>query len=65
MNGDLLLFARQDEVETAWSVVDPFLREPSPVIPYAQGTWGPAEADRMGAVIGGWSRPQASSSGCT
>jgi len=65
MNGDPLLFARQDEVETAWSIVDPLLREPSPVHPYEQGTWGPAEADRMGAAIGGWSPPQASSSDCT
>lgn len=61
MNGDSLLFARQDEVETAWSIVDPLLREPSPVHPYDQGTWGPAAADRMGAVIGGWSPPHASS----
>lgn len=59
MGGDPLLFARQDEVETAWSIVDSLLREPPPVKPYAQGTWGPAEADRMGAAIGGWSRPRA------
>jgi len=64
MNGDPLLFARQDEVETAWSIVDPLLRDASPVIPYAQGTWGPAEADRMGEAIGGWSRPQAASGDC-
>jgi glucose-6-phosphate 1-dehydrogenase len=64
MAGDPLLFARQDEVETAWSVVDPLLREPSPVIPYAQGTWGPAEADPLGATIGGWSPPQASPGDC-
>jgi len=65
MNGDPLLFARQDEVETAWSIVESLLREPAPVNLYAQGTWGPAEADRMGAAIGGWSLPRASSSGCT
>ena len=64
MAGDPLLFARQDEVETAWSVVDPLLHEPPPVNLYAQGTWGPAEADRMGAAIGGWSRPQAASGDC-
>lgn len=61
MNGDPLLFARQDEVETAWGIVDSLLREPPPVIPYEQGTWGPDEADRMAAAIGGWSHPQASS----
>jgi len=63
MAGDPVLFARQDEVEAAWSIVDPLLREPSLVSPYAQGTWGPAEADRMGAAIGGWSVPRRSSSG--
>ena len=64
MAGDPLLFARQDEVETAWSVVDHLLFEPSPVIPYERGTWGPAEADRLGAAIGGWSAPQASPGDC-
>ncbi len=64
MAGDPLLFARQDEVETAWGIVDPLLSEPSPVIPYAQGTWGPAEADLLGAAIGGWSPPQASPGDC-
>jgi len=64
MNGDPLLFARQDEVETAWSIVDPLLHEPSPVHPYAPGAWGPAEADRMAEAIGGWSSPRAASSHC-
>lgn len=64
MHGDQLLFARQDEVETAWRIVDPLLREPSPLHPYAQGTWGPAEADRLGAAIGGWSSPQVSRGDC-
>jgi glucose-6-phosphate 1-dehydrogenase len=58
MNGDPLLFARQDEVETSWSIVDSLLREPSPVSLYTQGSWGPAEADCMGAAIGGWALPQ-------
>jgi glucose-6-phosphate 1-dehydrogenase len=64
MAGDALLFARQDEVETAWSIVDALVHEPFPVKPYARGSWGPAEADRMGAAIGGWSQPQASADDC-
>jgi len=65
MAGDPLLFARQDEVETAWSIVDSLLRDPAPAIPYAPGSWGPAEADSMAASIGGWSTPEARTSGGT
>jgi glucose-6-phosphate 1-dehydrogenase len=64
MNGDPLLFARQDEVETSWDIVDALLREPSPVSLYTQGRWGPAEADRMAEAIGGWACPQAASNDC-
>jgi glucose-6-phosphate 1-dehydrogenase len=27
---------------------------------YEPGTWGPAEADRLAADIGGWHNPEAS-----
>jgi glucose-6-phosphate 1-dehydrogenase len=64
MEGDPLLFARQDEVETAWRIVDPLLRDPNPVHEYAPGTWGPAEAERMADRIGGWSQPEASRGDC-
>ncbi len=47
MNGDPMLFVREDEVDAAWRVVDPILRGPSPVYGYAAGTWGPAEASRL------------------
>jgi len=40
-------FARQDVVETTWSVVQPALDVPGPVHPYFRGSWGPAEADRL------------------
>jgi len=45
--GETLLFAREDEVEAAWEVVDPVLRDHAPAIPYKQGTWGPPEADDL------------------
>jgi glucose-6-phosphate 1-dehydrogenase len=45
--GDRWLFARQDSVEAAWRVVDPVLGGEVPVLPYARGTWGPREADRL------------------
>ena len=45
--GEALLFAREDEVEAAWQVVDPVLHDHDPAIGYKPGTWGPAEADRL------------------
>lgn len=50
--GDATLFTRSDEVEAAWSVIDPVLqyfeRHPARTLPpYAPGTWGPAEADDL------------------
>jgi len=47
LDGDRWLFARQDTVEAAWEIVDPVLGDVVPVHPYARGTWGPAEADRL------------------
>jgi Glucose-6-phosphate dehydrogenase, C-terminal domain len=47
LDGDRWLFARQDTVESAWRVVDPVLGDAVPVHPYARGSWGPKEADRL------------------
>ena len=47
LDGDRWLFARQDTVEAAWRVVDPVLGDVVPVHPYARGSWGPKEADRL------------------
>jgi glucose-6-phosphate 1-dehydrogenase len=47
LDGDRWLFARQDTVEAAWEIVDPVLGDVVPVHPYARGTWGPKEADRL------------------
>ncbi|HYX20026.1 MAG TPA: glucose-6-phosphate dehydrogenase, partial [Thermoanaerobaculia bacterium] len=59
MRGDPTLFVREDAVEAAWKVVDEVLDEATPVHPYAPGTWGPAEADRLTAGLEGWSNPAA------
>ncbi len=56
--GDPTLFARQDVVEAAWSIVDPVIHGPSPMFEYEPGTWGPAEADRLVEEVGGWNTPQ-------
>ena len=47
LDGDRWLFARQDTVEAAWQIVDPVLGDVVPVHPYARGSWGPREADRL------------------
>src|ERR1700750_2857914 len=47
LDGDRWLFARQDSVEGAWQIVDPALGAAVRVHPYAQGSWGPKEADRL------------------
>ncbi len=57
MHGDPLLFARQDEVEQSWRIVDPALAAPPPVEMYEPNTWGPAAADQLAAPHGGWWSP--------
>jgi glucose-6-phosphate 1-dehydrogenase len=55
--GDPTLFASQSEVEAQWRVVDPVLKQPPPLHVYEPGTWGPLEADRLVADLGGWRVP--------
>ncbi len=50
--GDASLFTRADEVEEAWSIVDPIVEAwaemPAPDFPnYEAGTWGPETADDL------------------
>jgi len=47
MEGQALLFAREDGVEQAWRVVDPILTEHGPAHAYEPKTWGPGEADAL------------------
>jgi glucose-6-phosphate 1-dehydrogenase len=59
MRGDATLFARQDSVEAAWTIVDPLIEPPREApIEYEPGSWGPAEANRLVAGIGGWNTPR-------
>lgn len=57
MSGEALLFVREDAVEAAWAIVDPVLDNVTPIHEYAPGTWGPPEADRLAADVGGWHNP--------
>jgi len=52
MQGDASLFARADEIELAWGIIDPILaawQQPGalPLAFYEPGSWGPAEADEL------------------
>jgi glucose-6-phosphate 1-dehydrogenase len=52
MNGDPTLFPREEDVETTWALLDPFLRrwqeDPSrDLVFYPAGSWGPPEADAL------------------
>jgi glucose-6-phosphate 1-dehydrogenase len=58
MTGDGALFAREDEVEAAWAVVDPVLKNHHRVRPYKRGGWGPKEADALIASNGSWHNPR-------
>jgi glucose-6-phosphate 1-dehydrogenase len=62
MLGDSTLFARRDEVETAWAWLDPLLAawaaDPRGPELYPAGTWGPEAADRLIERDGRkWRRP--------
>jgi glucose-6-phosphate 1-dehydrogenase len=52
MIGDQTLFTRSDEVEMAWTVIDPLIQywekhTRSKIPLYQAGTWGPVEADAL------------------
>jgi glucose-6-phosphate 1-dehydrogenase len=57
--GETSHFARQDEVEAAWAIVDPLLVSPAPPIEYAPGSWGPSEAEQLLKGPCGWHNPGA------
>jgi len=56
MAGDATLFAREDYNDEAWRIVDPVLKQGTPIHEYAPGTWGPREVDRV-TPVGGWHDP--------
>ncbi|MEJ2211481.1 MAG: glucose-6-phosphate dehydrogenase [Anaerolineae bacterium] len=60
MQGDASLFARHDEIELAWGLVDSVLArwrgdQAPPLSLYPRGSWGPAEAEAMiDRYVHGW-----------
>jgi glucose-6-phosphate 1-dehydrogenase len=57
MAGDSTRFTRQDSVEEAWRIFEPLLDAPPPVHPYAPGSWGPSEGERLVNGFGAWHGP--------
>jgi len=54
LQGDASLFARADEIERAWQLIDPLTQRTDPHT-YKVGTWGPAAADDLIAQCqGAW-----------
>ena len=52
LKGDASLFARADEIELAWGLIDPVLaiwagEAAPPLAFYESGSWGPPEADQL------------------
>src|SRR3712207_3208450 len=41
MTGDRTLFTTAEGLKRLWEVSDPLLQDPSPLRPYAKGSWGP------------------------
>jgi glucose-6-phosphate 1-dehydrogenase len=63
LDGDSTLFTRQDGVEECWRIMQPLLDDPPKAIVYAQGSWGPQEAQKLTAGHTGWQSPWMPSAG--
>ena len=47
MVGDRTFFTSSAAIERLWEISEPVLEQPSPVLPYEPGSWGPVEADTL------------------
>lgn len=59
LQGDASLYTRADEVEMAWSLIDPIIeywenQQAPPIATYSPGSWGPPEADDLLQQDGRW-----------
>jgi glucose-6-phosphate 1-dehydrogenase len=57
LRGDRILFGNEEGVEAAWRIVDPVLDNVTPISVYEPRSWGPGDADRLAADVGGWIGP--------
>jgi glucose-6-phosphate 1-dehydrogenase len=58
LRGDQSLFAREDQIEAQWRIVQPVLDNVTPVQEYEQNTWGPAEAASLIEDPERWLNPE-------
>ena len=58
LRGDPILFAREDQIEAQWKIVDSVLGDVTPVHEYEPNTWGPAEALPLMEGPDGWLNPR-------
>ena len=58
LRGDPMLFAREDQIEAQWRIVDQILGDVTPVHEYEPNTWGPAEATSLMGDPDGWLNPR-------
>ncbi len=57
MLGQAGLFARVDEVESAWRIIDPVLKVNTHLYDYQPSTWGPLEARQLAVGHTAWHDP--------
>jgi glucose-6-phosphate 1-dehydrogenase len=57
LTGDHQLFAREDNIEETWRIVQPLLDKPGKVHRYEPGSWGPEEARSLLRGHHGWEQP--------
>ncbi|HTU14287.1 MAG TPA: glucose-6-phosphate dehydrogenase [Solirubrobacterales bacterium] len=57
IHGRTELFTHVDAIDETWRIVQPLLDNPSPVLPYEKGSWGPSEAERLVKGVCHWDEP--------
>ena len=57
--GDTSHFAREDEVEAAWTIIDPLLNLTTAPFEYLPGSWGPEQANNLITGPCNWHNPGA------
>jgi glucose-6-phosphate 1-dehydrogenase len=57
--GDTSHFAREDEVEAAWTIIDPLLNLTTAPLEYLPGSWGPDQSNNLITGPCNWHNPGA------
>ena len=58
MLGDQSLFTSSDSIERLWTISEPLLQNPPPVLRYARGSWGPEPATSRLVAPFRWHLPE-------